>query len=98
MKQKIYDVLVIGAGPAGSASAITLAKQGYSVLIVDQCSFPREKVCGDGLIGDSLNMLKKLGIWSKVEALSNKSDEVISQCRELVYFKFTGLYFKAGSF
>ncbi len=54
--------LIIGAGPAGSAAAITLARAGKQVTLVDMRDFPREKVCGDGLITDSLNALQRLGI------------------------------------
>jgi flavin-dependent dehydrogenase len=47
------DVLVVGAGPAGSACAQQLARAGFKVLLVDQHDFPRDKVCGDGLIPDA---------------------------------------------
>jgi geranylgeranyl reductase family protein len=60
------DVLVIGAGPAGSAAAITLARAGLDVVLVDQHSFPRDKVCGDGLIPDAHNALRKLGVLDDV--------------------------------
>ena len=43
------DVIVVGAGPAGSATAFHLAKQGLNVTLFEKTSFPREKVCGDGL-------------------------------------------------
>ena len=76
MKQKIYDIVIIGAGPAGSAAAITIAKKGHSVLLIDKFSFPREKICGDGLTGDSLNMLKELGVWSKIEPTAYRSSKV----------------------
>ena len=42
------DVLVVGAGPAGSACAHHLAAAGLDTLLVDQHDFPRDKVCGDG--------------------------------------------------
>ena len=45
----MYDCLVVGAGPAGSAAAYHLAKQGKSVLVVDQATFPRSKPCGGGV-------------------------------------------------
>lgn len=57
-----YDVVVIGAGPAGSAAAIHLARRGYAVLLVEKQSFPREKICGDVLTPRSLAKLDSLGI------------------------------------
>ena len=62
------DVLVVGAGPAGSAAAITLARAGLDVVLVDKHSFPRDKVCGDGLIPDTHNALRKLGVLDAVMA------------------------------
>jgi geranylgeranyl reductase family protein len=49
-----YDVLVVGAGPAGSATAIHLARGGASVLLADRARFPRDKPCGGGLTGRAL--------------------------------------------
>lgn len=46
---KLYDVIVVGAGPGGSSAATFAAKQGLSTLLVDRADFPRDKVCGDGL-------------------------------------------------
>ena len=43
------DVLVVGAGPGGSAAAYHLAHHGIDVTLVDRAAFPREKVCGDGI-------------------------------------------------
>jgi len=60
------DVLVVGAGPAGSAAAMTLAKAGCDVLMVDKCVFPRDKVCGDALIPDALTALDRLGLRQAV--------------------------------
>jgi menaquinone-9 beta-reductase len=56
------DVLVVGAGPAGSAAAITLARAGRSVLLVDKAEFPRDKCCGDGLTTGALRRLEALGL------------------------------------
>jgi len=56
------DVLIIGAGPAGSAAARILSREGVDVVLVDQRTFPRDKVCGDGLISDSLHALSVLGL------------------------------------
>ena len=49
-----FDVLVVGAGPAGSATAIHLARGGASVLLADKATFPRDKPCGGGLTGRAL--------------------------------------------
>jgi geranylgeranyl reductase family protein len=70
------DVLVVGAGPAGSAAAITLARAGLDVVLVDQHSFPRDKVCGDGLIPDAHNALRKLGVLDEVLAQARSASHV----------------------
>ena len=70
------DVLVIGAGPAGSACAQTLAAAGLKVLLVDQHDFPRDKVCGDGLIPDSHAALRRLGVYDEVAALAQPVQHV----------------------
>lgn len=53
----IHDVIVVGSGPSGAVAAATLASQGRSVLLVDQHTFPREKVCGDGMPTSVARML-----------------------------------------
>ncbi|MDB5819165.1 MAG: geranylgeranyl reductase [Rhizobacter sp.] len=62
------DVLVIGAGPAGSAAARTLAAAGLSVVLAEQHQFPRDKICGDALIPDAHAALRKLGLLDTVMA------------------------------
>ncbi|MGH9113463.1 MAG: NAD(P)/FAD-dependent oxidoreductase, partial [Acidimicrobiales bacterium] len=51
------DVAVIGGGPAGTAAAITLARAGREVALVDRARFPRDKICGDGLTTGALRLL-----------------------------------------
>lgn len=60
------DVLVIGAGPAGSAAAITLSRLGRRVVLVDRSRFPRDKACGDALIPDSLAAIHKLQLTDRL--------------------------------
>jgi geranylgeranyl reductase family protein len=55
-------VVVVGGGPAGAAAAITLARAGTSVLLIDKARFPRDKCCGDGLTADALRQLEALGL------------------------------------
>jgi len=70
------DVLVIGAGPAGSACAQRLAGRGLDVVLVDQHDFPRDKVCGDGLIPDAHAALRQLGVYDEVAALATPVQHV----------------------
>ena len=60
------DVLIAGAGPAGCAAARSLAQRGLRVILADQRAFPRDKVCGDGLISDALGALEALGLLARV--------------------------------
>src|ERR1700742_4079717 len=61
------DVLVIGAGPAGCAAGITLARRGVRVTVVDRAVFPRDKTCGDAVSNHGVEILKALGAWAHVE-------------------------------
>ena len=56
------EILVIGGGPAGCASAIELARHGRDVTIIDKTNFPRDKCCGDGLTTDALRILENMGL------------------------------------
>jgi geranylgeranyl reductase family protein len=56
------DVIVVGAGPAGSATAFYLARAGLDVLLLEKTRFPREKVCGDGLTPRAVKQLLNMGI------------------------------------
>ncbi len=60
-------MLVVGAGPAGSATALYLATAGYDVVLVDKCKFPRDKICGDFVSPVAQVELAKLGITSTPE-------------------------------
>jgi menaquinone-9 beta-reductase len=56
------DVLVIGAGPGGSAAAYHLARHGIDVTVLERSRFPREKVCGDGLTPRGVAAMRRMGV------------------------------------
>ncbi len=66
------DVLVVGAGPAGSAAAAWAARAGLDVVLVDAATFPRDKTCGDGLTPRAVGELQRLGLedWLRAHAVN----------------------------
>ena len=64
----VHDVVVVGAGPGGSATAHFLSARGVDVLLVDRATFPRDKTCGDGLTPRALRVLDSMGLLSEVRA------------------------------
>lgn len=73
------DVIVVGAGPGGSATAYHLARHGVRVLLLEKTEFPREKVCGDGLTPRAVRQLVRMGVDTSVEAgwLRNRGLRVV---------------------
>ncbi len=61
------DVVVVGAGPAGSAAAAVLARAGADVLLLDKSEFPRDKTCGDALSPVGATILRDLGLAQTLE-------------------------------
>ncbi len=64
------DVIVVGAGPAGAATAILLAEHGLSVRVVDRARFPRPKICGEYLSPEAPRLLDRLGALKPVDAVA----------------------------
>ena len=62
------DVVVVGAGPAGSAAAAWAARAGRDVLVIDSANFPRDKACGDGLTPRAVAELERLGLGDWLDA------------------------------
>ncbi|MEM7334438.1 MAG: geranylgeranyl reductase family protein [Chloroflexota bacterium] len=75
MQTKKYDVVVVGAGPAGSAAAFFLRQRGLEVALLDKATFPREKTCGDGLTPRAIGVLDEMGLLENLLAEGCKMDE-----------------------
>jgi geranylgeranyl reductase family protein len=69
-----HDVIVVGAGPAGSATAFFLAKQGVDVLLVDKSEFPRDKTCGDAVLPRAVQVLEQMDLLDDLKATAQKAD------------------------
>ncbi|MBN2500172.1 MAG: geranylgeranyl reductase family protein [Anaerolineales bacterium] len=63
----MHDVVIVGAGPGGSAAAYYLAKQGLDVLLLDKAEFPRDKTCGDGLTPRALKVLEDMNLLAELQ-------------------------------
>ena len=63
-----FDAIIVGAGPAGSAVAIELARAGWSVALIEKQAFPRRKVCGECIAASNLPLLLHLGIGDAFDA------------------------------
>jgi len=64
----VRDVIVVGGGPAGAASAAFLARAGFDVLLLDRARFPRDKPCGEFLTPETKRLFRALGVWESVLA------------------------------
>lgn len=60
------EIVVVGAGPSGSATAIALKQAGHDVLLIDRQEFPRDKACGDGIPAGAIEILFSLGMEEKI--------------------------------
>jgi geranylgeranyl reductase family protein len=66
MTDPLYDVAIVGAGPAGATCAWYLAKQDIRVLLLDKAKFPRDKFCGDAVIPRAQRHLQKMGVLAQM--------------------------------
>jgi geranylgeranyl reductase family protein len=71
------DLVVVGAGPAGAAAALTAARAGLAVACVDRARFPRDKTCGDGLTAGALRLLEHLRVPVPGLATTQRVDTVV---------------------
>ena len=74
-KEEYFDVIVAGAGPAGSSCAYTLSQAGLKVALIDKSDFPRVKVCGDALTYRAVTLIKEIfpALISQIEDFPNKT-------------------------
>lgn len=75
--QKVYDVIVAGAGPGGSAAAHFLSRAGLEVLLLDKHEFPRDKTCGDGLSPRALGVLDDMGVLGEIRKASHQVNGLV---------------------
>ncbi|MBW3627329.1 MAG: geranylgeranyl reductase family protein [Actinobacteria bacterium] len=68
------EVLVVGGGPAGAATAYWLAEAGHDVLVVERKTFPRDKTCGDGLTPRAVRQLADMGLEDRLAADHHRFD------------------------
>ncbi|MBL7014100.1 MAG: NAD(P)/FAD-dependent oxidoreductase [Candidatus Marinimicrobia bacterium] len=64
-----YDIIIVGAGPAGSSAALFAQRLGLKPLLLDKSIFPRDKICGDALSGKSVRLLRDLDLLEKTREL-----------------------------
>jgi geranylgeranyl reductase family protein len=88
---KSYDVIIVGAGPAGCACALTLRNAGLQVAVLDKHTFPRDKVCGDAIPGRAIKSLHAIDPGFK-EALSVFTEKLPTK-RTACYFNGKELHF-----
>ncbi|MFC2118657.1 geranylgeranyl reductase family protein [Bacteroidota bacterium] len=89
---KDYDVVIVGAGPAGCTCALALKQSGLKIALVDKAKFPRKKVCGDLITGRAIKILNKLSP-AYVEELKNTQNLLINR-KTATYYKNKRLEFK----
>ena len=72
-----FDVVVVGAGPAGAVAALVLARAGVPVLLLDRSTFPRDKLCGDTLNPGTLAALRRLGAAQHADGAGLRIDGML---------------------
>jgi flavin-dependent dehydrogenase len=74
LRREPFDVVIVGAGPSGSACAYWLAEAGWNVCLIEKKTFPREKTCGDGLTPRSVRQLADMGLEEVVARRGHRYD------------------------
>src|SRR5947209_5858326 len=80
----IYDVVIVGGGPAGASAAIHLSKHGARVLLAEQKKFPREKLCGEFISPECLEHFARLGVMDSMNGAGG------TPLRETIFYASSG--------
>jgi len=67
VKEKTFDLIIVGAGPAGSAAALYAHRAGLRALLLEKEQFPRDKICGDAISGKSMTILNELNLLDELQ-------------------------------
>ncbi|MDX9856954.1 MAG: NAD(P)/FAD-dependent oxidoreductase [candidate division Zixibacteria bacterium] len=92
LPDRVFDVVVVGAGPAGSITSIHLAAAGLEVLLVDRDRFPREKVCGDCLLFDAIDALRRADLLDEITRRGHQPPVATIYSPRRYHFDVPGTY------
>jgi menaquinone-9 beta-reductase len=103
MSESVYDIVVVGGGPAGSMAALSLAQAGYSVCLLERRAFPRETLCGEFLSREVIDIISDYGLVRGFLNLEPAPIRTLVLCpdRGPVFSEplgFTGYGLKRGAF
>jgi menaquinone-9 beta-reductase len=87
-----WDVVVVGAGPAGAVSAALLAKRGFRVALLDRARFPRHKACAEYMSPGVREVADRLGVWDAIQAARPRlvpGMEVVSPRGKILRLEYT---------
>ena len=73
-----YDVVCVGAGPAGACLGYYMGKKGRKVLLLDKATFPRDKICGDALCKTGIEIIHEMGVYE--ELMKENKCNIVSNC------------------